>query len=70
MAQEFDYYVRTVSGEFRDDRHHFTTKWTGVITGELSSVHFDNPKLEIVTAEQHRKGRRAEPEGQPETEGS
>ena len=57
MAQEFDYYVRTVSGEFRDDRHHFTAKWTGVSAGELSSAHFDNPKLEIVTAEEHAKAK-------------
>ena len=58
----YDYYVRTKQGEFRDDRHHFTTKWKGVAAGEISSVHIENPNLEVLTAEEHaRMKRREEP---------
>ena len=46
-----DYYVRTTSGEYRDDRHEFGPKWKGVAAGELSATHFNGPKLEIVAAE-------------------
>ena len=53
-----DYYVRTTSGEYRDDRHEFGPKWKGVAAGELAAHHFDNPKLEIVTAEEHQKASR------------
>lgn len=42
-----DIWVRTKDGEFRDDRHHFTTKWQKVSESEISSVHLDNPKLEF-----------------------
>ena len=57
-----DFYVRTKQGEFRDDRHHFTTKWRGVAAGEISSVHIDNPNLEVLTAEEYaRMKRREEP---------
>lgn len=55
-----DYYVRTKSGTFRDDRHEFTTKWKGAAAGDLKRRHFDNPNLEIVTAEEHtRQSRKA-----------
>ena len=57
-----DFYVRTKQGEFRDDRHHFTTKWKGVAAGEISSVHIEHPNLEVLTAEEHaRMKRREEP---------
>ena len=50
-----DYYVRTTNGEYRDDRHEFGSKWKGVAAGELSATHFNDPKLEIVTAEEHAR---------------
>ena len=50
-----DYYVRTTSGTYRDDRHEFGPKWKGVAVGELSATHFNDPKLEIVTAEEHAR---------------
>ena len=53
-----DYYVRTTSGEYRDDRHEFGPKWKGVPAGELRSNHFSDPQLEIVTAEEHAKASR------------
>jgi len=53
-----DYYVRTVSGSYRDDRHEFGPKWKGVPAGELRSSHFNEPQLEIVTAEEHTKASR------------
>ena len=52
-----DYYVRTTSGTYRDDRHEFGPKWKGVAAGELSAAHFNDPKLEIVTAEEHAKAK-------------
>jgi len=52
-----DYYVRTTSGEYRDDRHEFGPKWKGVAAGELSATHFNDPKLEIVAAEEHTKAK-------------
>ena len=55
-----DFYVRTKQGEFRDDRHHFTTKWRGVAAGEISSVHVENPNLEVLTAEEHARTKRRE----------
>jgi len=54
----FDYYVRTTSGTYQDGRHEFGPKWTGVAAGELAAHHFANPKLEIVTAEEHAKATR------------
>lgn len=49
-----DYYVRTKSGgEFRDDRHVFTHRWTAVKAGEIGSVHIENPNLEVLTAEEY-----------------
>jgi len=53
-----DYYVRTTSGTYRDDRHEFGPKWQGVAAGELSATHFGDSKLEIVTAEEHQKATR------------
>ena len=57
-----DYYVRTTSGSYRDDRHEFGSKWQGVAAEELTATHFNDPKLEIVTAEEHRhrKGKKGE----------
>ena len=43
--------VRTKQGGFRDDRFHFTTKWTDVEEAELSSVHIEHPNIEVKTAE-------------------
>jgi len=43
--------VRTKQGGFRDDRFYFTSRWTDVEEGELSSVHIDDPNIEIKTAE-------------------
>ena len=65
----YDYYVRTKQGEFRDDRHHFTTKWKGVAAGEISSVHIENPNLDVLTAEEYTNRGKAKgmvPEEGPE----
>jgi len=53
-----DYYVRTTSGTYRDGRHEFGPKWKGVAAGELAAHHFNDPKLEIVTALEHAKASR------------
>jgi len=53
-----DYYVRTTSGTYQDGRREFGPKWTGVAAGELSATHFNDPKLEIVTAKEHEKASR------------
>ena len=55
-----DFYVRTKQGEFRDDRHQFTTKWKDVTAGEISSVHIENPNLEVLTAEEYARMKRKE----------
>jgi len=53
-----DYYVRTTSGTYQDDRHEFGSEWKGVAAGDLAAHHFANPKLEIVTAKDHEKASR------------
>lgn len=63
-----DYYVRTKQGEYRDSRHAFSGKWTKVPAGELRAAHFDNPKLEIVTAEDHERRRTKIGAAEPATE--
>ena len=55
MVAEFDYYVRTTSGTYQDGRHEFGPKWKGVAAGELAAHHFNDPQLEIVTAQEHQK---------------
>jgi len=61
-----DFYVRTKQGEFRDDRHQFTTKWKGVAAGEISSVHIENPNLEVLTAEEYARTTKRREEPAPE----
>ena len=55
-----DYYVRTKQGEFRDDRHHFTTKWRGVAAGAKTRVKINNPNLAVMTAEEYARMKRRE----------